>query len=47
MPVGFAVLPARDVDPEVFAIGGLKDELIKVGVMLNPVEPQLWFMVLG
>lgn len=27
--------------PEVFAVGGLHDKLIKVGVMLEEVEPQL------
>lgn len=39
MAVGSAILPARDVDPEVLAVGGLEDELIKVSIVLNPVEP--------
>ena len=39
MAVGLTVLAAGDVNPEVFAVGGLEDELIKVGVMLQPVEP--------
>ena len=39
MAVGLAVLAAGDVNPEVLAVGGLENELIKVSVMLEPVEP--------
>jgi hypothetical protein len=39
MAVGLAVAAAGDVDPEVFAVGGLEDELVEVGVGLEPVEP--------
>ena len=39
MAIGLAVLAAGDVNPEVLAVGGLHDELIKVGIMLQPVEP--------
>ena len=39
MAVGLAVLAARDVDPEVLAIRGLEDELVEVGITLQPVEP--------
>ena len=33
------VATARDVDPEVEVIGGFKNELIVVGVVLEEVEP--------
>lgn len=39
MAVGSAILPARDVNPEVLAVGGLEDELVKVAIVLNPVKP--------
>ena len=39
MAVGLAVLAARDVNPEVLAVGGLEDELVEVSVVLQPVEP--------
>ena len=39
MAVGFAVLAAGDVNPEVLAVGSLKDELVEVGIALQPVEP--------
>ena len=39
MAVGSAVLAARDVNPEVLAVGGLEDELVEVAIVLNPVEP--------
>ena len=35
------VLSARDVYPEVFAVGGLDDGLIEVGVIFKKVEPLL------
>lgn len=39
MAVGSAILPARYVYPEVLAVGGLHDELVKVAIVLQPVEP--------
>ena len=39
MAVGPAVLAAGDVNPEVFAVGGLENELVEVGVVLEIVEP--------
>ena len=39
MAVGTAVLAAGDVNPEVFAVGGLENELVEVGVVLKEVEP--------
>ena len=39
MAVGTAVLAAGDVNPEVFAVGGLENELVEVGVVLEIVEP--------
>ena len=39
MAVGLAVLAAGDVNPEVLAVGGLKDELVEVGIALQPVKP--------
>ena len=39
MAVGTAVLAAGDVNPEVFAVGGLENQLIEVGVVLQIVEP--------
>lgn len=47
MAVGSAVLPARNVNPEVLAVGGLHNELVKVAIVLNPVKPHFWFMVNG
>ena len=41
MAVGSAVTTAADVNPEVFAVGGLKDELVEVGVAFQPVEPAM------
>ena len=37
--VGPAVLAAGDVNPEVFAVGGLENELVEIGVVLQIVEP--------
>ena len=34
MAIGSAVLAARDVNPEVLAVGGLEDELVEVGIAL-------------
>ena len=39
MAVGPAVLAAGDVDPEVFAVGGLENQLVEVSVVLEIVEP--------
>ena len=39
MAVGPAVLAAGDVNPEVFAVGGLENELVEIGVVLKEVEP--------
>ena len=39
MAIGSAVLAARDMNPEVLAVGGFHDELVKIAIMLNPVEP--------
>ena len=39
MAVGFAVLAARDVNPEVLTVGCLHNELVEVGIVLEPVEP--------
>ena len=39
MAIGSAILAARDVNPEVLAVGGLEDELVKVAIVLQPVEP--------
>ena len=37
--VGASVLATRDVNPEVFAVGSLEDELVKVNMTFQPVEP--------
>ena len=37
--VSSAVLPARDVNPVIFTIAGFHDQLIKVSVVFQPVEP--------
>ena len=39
MPVGSSVLPAGYMDPIVLPIAGLHDELIKVGIVLQPIKP--------
>ena len=39
MPIRFPITTARDVNPEVLAVGGLEDELVEVGIALQPVEP--------
>ena len=39
MAVGPAVLAAGDVNPEVFAVGGLENKLVEVSVVLEIVEP--------
>ena len=47
MAVGTAVTTATDVNPEVFAVGGLKDELVEVGVAFQPVEPAMGGLQVG
>ena len=47
MAVSSAVLAARDVNPEIFAVGGLEDELVEVGIMLEPVEPTSGHLHIG
>lgn len=47
MAVGTAVTTAADVNPEVFAVGGLKDELVEVGVAFQPVEPAMGGLQVG
>ena len=39
MAVGSAVLAARDMYPEVFAVGGLENELVIISVVLQPIKP--------
>lgn len=39
MPIGFEVLAAGDMNPEVFAVGGFNDGLVEVCVGDEPVEP--------
>lgn len=39
MAVGPVVATARDVNPEVLAIGGFHDELVKVAMAFNEVKP--------
>ena len=39
MPIGSTIPTTGYMYPEIFAIGGFEDELIKVSVMLEPVEP--------
>ena len=39
MAIELRVATARDVDPEVEVVGGLEDELVVVGIVLEEVEP--------
>ena len=39
MAVELRVATARNVDPEVEVVGGLEDELVVVGIVLEEVEP--------
>ena len=39
MPVGPSVLAARDMNPIILAVGGFENQLIKVGVGFEEVEP--------
>ena len=41
MTIGSSVASARDVNPEVLTVGGLHEQLIKIAVVLNPVEPAI------
>lgn len=47
MPVFLAVLAAGDVDPVVVAVGGLQDELVEVGVLLEVGEPTVGSLHIG
>ena len=47
MPVRSPVPPAAHVEPIVFAIGGFEDELVEVGVALEPVEPAVGGLEVG
>lgn len=47
MPILLDVLPARDVYPKVFAVGGLDDGLVEVGVLDDPVEPAVQNLLVG
>lgn len=47
MAVHALVLSARDMDPIVSTIGGLHNQLIEVGVMLQEVEPLLGELHVG
>ena len=42
-----AVALAGDVDPEVFAVGGFDDGLVKVRVRDNPIEPAVENLLVG
>lgn len=42
-----AVALAGDVDPEVFAVGGFDDGLVKVRVRDNPIEPAIENLLVG
>lgn len=41
------VLSARDMYPEVFAVGGFDDGLVEVGVLDDPVEPTVEDVFVG
>lgn len=47
MTILFLVLSARDMDPEVFAIGGFDDGLIETCVRDNPIEPGVEKLLVG
>ena len=47
MSVFLAVLAAGDVDPVVVAVGGLQDELVEVGVLLEVGEPTVGNLHIG
>ena len=37
--VGTSVASARDVNPEIFAVYRLHNQLVKIAMGLNPIEP--------
>ena len=39
MPVGPTVSSARDMNPEILAVGGFENQLVKIAMGLNPVKP--------
>ena len=47
MAVSFAVFTAANMNPIVLHVGCFHDQLIKVAIVFNPVEPHFWFMVQG
>ena len=47
MAVLLPVLATGDVNPEVFAISGFKDELVEVGIPFEPVEPLMGGLEVG
>ena len=47
MSVFLAVLAAGDVDPVVEAVGGLQDELVEVGMVLEVGEPTVGNLHIG
>lgn len=47
MPILGPVLPATDMNPEVFAVGGLDDGLVEVCVLDYPVEPAVQNLLVG
>ena len=47
MPVGSAILSTANVNPEVLAVGGLEDELIKISVMLKEIKPASGHLHIG
>lgn len=47
MTVLLDVLSARNMNPEVFAVGGFDDGLVEVGVLDDPVEPAVEDVFVG
>lgn len=47
MPIRQEVLPAADVEPEVLATSRLQNQLVEVGVALEPVEPAVGGLQVG
>ena len=39
MAIGSAVTTAANMNPEILAVGGFHNELVKVCVVLNPIKP--------
>lgn len=47
MPICPEVLPAADVEPEVLPVCRLQNQLVEVGVALEPVEPAVDCLQVG